>query len=368
MIDQEHLYKEHTSKDDDRKDYTIYHVKANEIEGCNFDCMVTIPVNLKNNARIVVKTHNTGSPSQNESQSIEENMQRAEGPIDGSYQYIKDENAILIVPLIIQKSSGEYYQHLTRGALLDRTPGYERVDIQIINAINSIKNELLNEDGIQTEKKIDLVGFSAAGGFAQRFMLLHPEIVRAVYAGGAMDGIPLPIDELNGRILHYPLGIADYEEITGHKFNMEAFRQIAIRFSYGEKEREVLNNHYFDEEGNPVSNFDMSYIRSITPEEDGIIMREVIGKTPEERFKKTIKIYKSLGIDIETEIYTDLGHSESKNSKEAVRTFFKRVDEKEKKQLAIKSESKYQTTEEEIYRGIGHKGIFNSKMNPWVEL
>ena len=326
MIDLNHLYKEHEIKyGNGAKDYRIYHVKADELNGCNFDCMVVIPINVKNNARIAVKCHNTGSPSFKTEQSIEENMKIAENPIDGTYQYIREENEILVVPLIIHKPNGEYHQHLTRNALLDKTPGYERVDNQIVNAINDIKQRLLKEDGLRTEEKIDLLGFSAAGGFAQRFMFLHPEMVRAVYAGGAMDGIPLPIEELNGQRLHYPLGIADYEEITGHKFNMLAFKKIAMRFSFGAKEKEVLNNHYFDENGNPVSNFDMSYIRSITPDDDGRIMHEFIGKTPEDRFKKTIEIYKSLGIDIEYKEFPDLAHSESKESIKAVRDFFKRL-------------------------------------------
>ena len=99
-----------------------------------------------------------------------------------------------------------------------------------------------------------------------------------------------------------------------------------MRFSYGAKEKEQLSNHYFDEFGNPVSNFDMSYIRSITPEEDGRIMREFIGKTPEERFRTTIKLYKRFGIDIEAEVYPNLGHRESEESIKAVREFMKRVD------------------------------------------
>ncbi len=331
MIDQSHLYKEHEIKyGNGEKDYNIYHMKADEIEGCSFDCLVVVPRNIKNNAQIVVKSLNTGSPTPGSIKNVEETILDEEEKLEDVFNYIKDENAILIEPLIIQRVHGPYYQHLTRDSLLDTTPGYERVDVQVVNAINAIRENLLNEDGMKTKNKIDLVGFSASGGFAQRFMFLHPEIIRAVYAGGAMDGIPLPIEKINGQNLRFPLGTVDYEEITGKKFNMNAFRKIKMRFSYGAKEKEELNHRYHDENGNPVSNFDMSYIRSITPEEDGRVMREIIGRTPEERFEKTIELYKRMRIDIETDIYPELGHKESKESKQAVRDFFKRVSEEEK--------------------------------------
>lgn len=330
MLDSNHLYKEHEIKySSGEKDYIIYHLKSNEVEGCNFDCLVNVPIGIGNNARIVMKCHNTGSPSIDTKQGIEENILIAEDSIEGSFKYLDGQSSILVVPLIIQRPDGEYYQQLTRKALLDKTPGFERVDVQIVNAINSIKKLLRDEDGFEIKEKIDLVGFSAAGSFAQRFMFLHPEIVRAIYAGGSMDGIPLPVAEINGQKLHYPLGLSDYKEITGHEFNLHAYKSIAMRFSYGAKEKEQISNHYFDEYGNPVSNFDMSYIRSITPETDGLIMRNIIGKTPEERFRKTIEVYRLFGIDIEASIYPDLGHRESMESIDAAKRFFRRVNEKE---------------------------------------
>ena len=325
MIDQEHEI-EYSSG---QKDYKIYRVKADEIEGCNFDCLVAVPNNIQNNARLVLKCHNTGSPNSSTEQGIAENIKMAEGPIAGTFEYIKDENAILVVPLIIHRPNGEYYQQLTRRALLDKTPGFERVDVQVVNAIKSIAEKLAQEDGILTKDKIDLVGFSAAGSFAQRFMLLHPEIVRAINTGGAMDGIPLPVGEIRGQRLNYPLGIADYEEITGHKFDLHAFRNITMRFSYGAREAEEINPAYHDELGKPVSNFDMSYIRSITPEEDGIIMRKCIGRTPKDRFWRTITAFRGIGIDVEAREYPELGHEESQESIQDVRKFFERVDIKE---------------------------------------
>lgn len=325
MIDQEH----EVEYSGGQNDYKVYRVRADEIEGCNFDCLVAVPNNLQNDARLVLKCHNTGSPTFNTEQGIEENIKMAEGPIAGTFEYIKDENAILIVPLIIHRPNGEYHQQLTKGALLDKTPGFERVDIQVVNSIKSIAQKLAQEDGILTKDKVDLVGFSAAGSFAQRFMLLHPEMVRAIYAGGAMDGIPLPVGEIRGQQLNYPLGIADYEEITGHKFDLHAFRNITMRFSYGAKEKEQLSTHYFDELGNPVSNFDMSYIRTITPEEDGIIMRKCIGRTPKDRFWRTITAFRGIGIDVEAREYPELGHEESEESIQDVRKFFERVNIKE---------------------------------------
>ena len=69
----------------------------------------------------------------------------------------------------------------------------------------------MDSNGIKLEKKIFMTGFSI-GSVCQQAYGAHPEYARAVFHGGFTM---YPTDEIDGNILHYPLGTADIEEISG---------------------------------------------------------------------------------------------------------------------------------------------------------
>ena len=74
------------------------------------------------------------------------------------------------------------------------------------------KRNILRQD---TEEKIDLEGYSHQGVRAQRFAMLAPEKIRSVFIGGAYSSNPIPLEELDGEDLDYPIGFKGVDKIIG---------------------------------------------------------------------------------------------------------------------------------------------------------
>lgn len=113
----------------------------------------------------------------------------------------------------------------------------------------------LNQYGHGVEEQVFLVGFSASGTFTDRLAALHPEKVKAVVSGAALDNMLLPLAEYGGEKLIYPIGTADYAEIAGRLFDLAAHNRVArliymgeddpnntvlYRDSYGDEERRII--------------------------------------------------------------------------------------------------------------------------------
>ena len=78
--------------------------------------------------------------------------------------------------------------------------------------------------------KAILKGYSATAKFATQFSILHPEVVEYNISGGTSGLSTLPIKELNGIKLVYPIGVYDVN------FNEEEFRKIKHFFYIGSED------------------------------------------------------------------------------------------------------------------------------------
>ena len=133
------------------------------------------------------------------------------------------------------KKSNLDIQALTREAVLSTDKNYQHPDRQFASMIADAKN-ILHERGLETTDKICMVGFSDSANFAQRFAFLHPELVSGVFIGG-MGAMPcLPVDTFKGEKIEYPLGTADYEEITGHEFDFDTYKNIPQYYMLGDQD------------------------------------------------------------------------------------------------------------------------------------
>ena len=94
----------------------------------------------------------------------------------------------------------------------------------------------------------------------------------------------MPIEDLS-----YPLGIADYEELTGRSFDMKSYQQIKFRYYVGSLEDTRKTSERFDENGNLAPMHDMSYFDRSVPKEEGRKEREMFGKNLIERSKKKLQ-------------------------------------------------------------------------------
>jgi|GEM_PF-6391541 len=92
--------------------------------------------------------------------------------------------------------------------------------------IQDTLNAILANNGISTNEKMILEGFSAGGMFAQKFALVYPERVKAIAAGQCGGVFTMPVSEHSGKKLRWPIGIYDYEEIFGKPFDEAAYKEI----------------------------------------------------------------------------------------------------------------------------------------------
>lgn len=88
-----------------------------------------------------------------------------------------------------RSQDGVYTHALDRDAMLTRDPALRRPDLQLIAMIDDARRRLERE-GVHTERRVLMHGHSAAGMFVSRFVLLHPDRVKAATIG-APDGMEL---------------------------------------------------------------------------------------------------------------------------------------------------------------------------------
>lgn len=179
-----------------------------------------------------------------------------------------------------------------------------RIDKQLVamiehatELIESTQPYTISDDGLR------MFGFSAGSAFVDRFATLHPEYV-AAYAVGGKGASMLPMEEYeldSGETveLPFPLGTADYQQITGHEFDFEEWKSIDKFLFLGE-----LDTPH-EEEGSHIP--DQTYV-----EEDEKISREIFGekeKGLKNRFLKSKEIYNEVGANATFKIYSGIGHT-----------------------------------------------------------
>jgi hypothetical protein len=172
--------------------------------------------------------------------------------------------------------------------------------------------ERLAAIGYPVNQKILLNGFSASGLFANRFTFLHPEAVAAAAYGGLNGFIMLPVAELDSQALEFPLGLADFEKITGHPFDRVTYSTIP-QFAYmGEKdENDAVVHHdaYSDEERE--------------------LIFKLLGRTMmPDRWKAVEAVYQKEALPVRFKTYEGMGHGTDGKINGEVAEFFRSVMEK----------------------------------------
>ncbi len=138
---------------------------------------------------------------------------------------------------------------------------------QYANAIKYAYSCMKKEGFLSPEhhERADIEGYSYNAVIAQRFALLHPEMVRAVIYGGAISSIPIPLTEYNGEKLNYPSGIANIQKYTGKSPEqiLEAYKDV-VQIAYAtENELRYDGNFTIDgrkiERGNMPQDFSTTF-------------------------------------------------------------------------------------------------------------
>lgn len=165
----------------------------------------------------------------------------------------------LLVPVFSRPASNPlmYTHALDRDVMLDTSPMFKRLDLQLVTMINDVE-AILNNMNIQIHKKIFMNGFSASATFTNRFSFIHPDKIQALAIGGFNGNLMIPQKEIGSVKLSYPVGIIDFDKLFNQKFDLTAYQTIpqfiymgklddndAVQFddAYSKKERKIINNH-----------------------------------------------------------------------------------------------------------------------------
>lgn len=282
-------------------------VTKNKNKGFFHDYLIYIPEGTKKKKLIhlLVETNNTGKTSD----SIEVHKQSAIAlaTISSIGNNISTQLKIpLLVPIFPRPQSKElvYTHALDRDVILEKSKDLKRLDLQLINMINHART-ILKECHIIVDEKIFMNGFSASGSFTNRFLFLHPNLIKAAAMGGLNGELMLPLKQFNNTDFNYPLGINDLKKITRKEFDRNNYLIIPQFIYMG-----ALDN-------NDAVQFDDAYNTS-----ERNTINSLLGKTVQERWKNCQDIYKKETKNVQFSTYENVGHWTTSNINLEVILFF----------------------------------------------
>lgn len=132
----------------------------------------------------------------------------------------------LLVPLVLQGKGLLHTHQINRATFVTQEGPFARLDEQILAMLQDARTQLATRN-IKTDKKFLVAGFSSAGAFAWRWMMLHPTQVLAGAVGGHQD-VLYPLEKYKDIPLIYPAGVYDFKMYTGRKFDKQAWKKIPI--------------------------------------------------------------------------------------------------------------------------------------------
>ncbi len=164
----------------------------------------------------------------------------------------------------------------------------------------------LNDAGWNLEEEVFLKGFSASGMFVNRFTTMYPERVRAVFAAAFFYPV-FPSDTLEDHTITYPLGTADYDELFGIDFDLEAYQEVPKLYYIATKDPlDTMYEHVYGYHLDQVA-----------------IVDDVIGEGHFlDRYEAVIKTYHELGGNAIFMLGIDMNHSMTSRHFDVVVRFF----------------------------------------------
>lgn len=254
--------------------------------------ILVTPAHAQDGQTMIVNTNNMETKNQNEL------FLQAMGEAKDLNNYLKGSAPILIPILPSFGQTVPYYQQLS----VECFKNGERPDLDIVQCINSAKEIMKKEHGVNLNDKIFLNGYSATAVAAQRFALLHPELIDTLCVGGASGSIPIPNPQLD-----YPLGTKNFRQLFGKDFNEEAYRKIIFNYYVGELEPLTESS---DRNGQIYPMHDMSYMERSVPSIQGEQYRQMYGQDMFARADTIVKILQKDGYKISHQVLPNIAHND----------------------------------------------------------
>ena len=290
----------------------VIEIEADSSAGFYWDYYLYLPAKMHvigdtaYNKHMLVMPNNTGF----QSDDYKEHKRAARELLDDPFSDAgKNLGVPILVPVFPRPASegpgGNYYiQALDRNTLNAHNERdeeeYHRIDKQLVAMIDHAQ-DVLEQEGIKVDDQVFMTGFSASGTFTNRFLKLHPDRVQAAAVGG-INGLPaLPIKELEGDELIYPVGVGDLDKLANINFDIEEYKKIPQYIYMGdEDDNDALANSYSDAYGGDETEL----IKNVFDTEEADGDAEVII----ERFNKAESFYQGLDIPAQFSIYEGVGH------------------------------------------------------------
>ncbi len=216
--------------------------------GFHFPYYLFIPKGIDPAAgrHLFVETNNTGTTS--DDFQVHDDAAARLARDSHANRIARELGTSLLVPVFPRpRDQWQAYTHsLDEDTLLISLGPLQRIDLQLIQMIRDAQ-ALLRRNHVNVQDRVFMHGYSASGVFANRFPVLHPEVVRAVATGG-VNAIPIfPIAQWHGTTLPFPVGIADLKKIADINFNEAAYKQVSqyIYMGYLDRNDTTLSRDAF---------------------------------------------------------------------------------------------------------------------------
>jgi dienelactone hydrolase len=200
----------------------------------------------------------------------------------------------VVMPMFPRPPTGNtnlYLHALSRESLEAKPAALARVDVQLLAMIDHAR-ALLAAQGHEVGPRVLISGFSAAGMFANRFAVLHPDRTLAA-AVGSPGGWPLAPVTTEGRdSLPYPVGVSDVARLIGNRIDVAALRKVRLFFFLGEEDR----------------NDSVIYRDSFSAADETLITR-LFGATPVARWPVAQRLYERAKLDATFKLYPGVAHT-----------------------------------------------------------
>lgn len=277
------------------ENFYILEVPAHPEEGFHFPYMLRVPETIPSGKAsfLVVEGNNTGRSSDDASVHLESVRRAMTGRSIG--RVIAEELGMpFLMPVFPRpKSDSHTYTHaLDRDTILIDDGPLQRLDRQLLAMVADARSRL-EARGWTTGETFAMAGFSASASFANRFSLLHPGRVKWVVAGGLNGILTLPFPEIEGESLPFPIGVGDFEQITGRAFDLETWQQIPQLLFMG-----ALDT-------NDAGVYDDAY-----SQEERRLIFAILGKEMlPARWEASQRLYRRAGADSRFRTFEHLGHA-----------------------------------------------------------